>query len=107
MFRKSIRNIGNGGEDKVRGKRLRSVALGMLCMTALCVPHYARAEIPAPPAACKDLQAKYPQFKGKTLVNAVNPHTPGYEALDPKDPSNLSASTSISARSSAAVSASP
>ncbi len=33
------------------------------------------------------MQAKYPQFKGKTLVDAVNPHTPGYEALDPEDPS--------------------
>jgi polar amino acid transport system substrate-binding protein len=39
------------------------------------------------PAACADLQAKYPALKGKTLVNAVNPHTPGYEALDPADPS--------------------
>ena len=38
-------------------------------------------------ATCKELQAKYPQFKGKTLVDAVNPHTPGYEALDPQDPS--------------------
>jgi polar amino acid transport system substrate-binding protein len=36
---------------------------------------------------CKQLQAKYPQFKGKILVDAVNPHTPGYEALDPEDPS--------------------
>ena len=33
------------------------------------------------------LQGQYPQFKGKALVNAVNPYTPGYEALDPKDPS--------------------
>ena len=41
----------------------------------------------AAPAGCADLQAKYPSLKGKTLVNAVNPHTPGYEALDPKDPS--------------------
>jgi polar amino acid transport system substrate-binding protein len=73
---------------KVEDKgRWRSVALGILCVTALSLPHYALAEIPAAPAACKDLQAKYPQFKGKTLVNAVNPHTPGYEALDPKDPS--------------------
>ena len=30
---------------------------------------------------------KYPDWKGKTLVNAINPHTPGYEAIDPKDPS--------------------
>ncbi|HEY0123239.1 MAG TPA: ABC transporter substrate-binding protein [Rhizobium sp.] len=40
-----------------------------------------------PPAACADLQAKYPSLKGKVLVNAINPHTPGYEALDPNDPS--------------------
>ena len=33
------------------------------------------------------LQAKYPQFKGKTLINAINPHTPSSEALDPNDPS--------------------
>jgi polar amino acid transport system substrate-binding protein len=39
------------------------------------------------PEACAALQAKYPSLKGKTLVNAVNPHTPGYEALDPNDPS--------------------
>jgi polar amino acid transport system substrate-binding protein len=39
------------------------------------------------PEACAALQAKYPSFSGKTLVNAVNPHTPGYEALDPNDPS--------------------
>ncbi len=34
---------------------------------------------------CKQLQAEYPQFKGKTLVDTVNPHTPGYEALDRED----------------------
>ena len=39
------------------------------------------------PKACAALQAKHPSLSGKTLVNAVNPHTPGYEALDPKDPS--------------------
>ncbi|MBN9672067.1 ABC transporter substrate-binding protein [Labrenzia aggregata] len=38
------------------------------------------------PAACADLQAKYPSLKGKTLVNAINPHTPGYESIDPNDP---------------------
>jgi polar amino acid transport system substrate-binding protein len=37
--------------------------------------------------ACTALQAKYPSLNSKTLVNAVNPHTPGYEALDPDDPS--------------------
>ena len=39
------------------------------------------------PEACAALQAKYPSLGGKTLVNAVNAHTPGYEALDPNDPS--------------------
>ncbi|MDX6328847.1 MAG: polar amino acid transport system substrate-binding protein [Streptomycetaceae bacterium] len=38
-------------------------------------------------AACKQLQTTYPTLKGKTFTNAINPHTPGYEALDPKDPS--------------------
>lgn len=38
-------------------------------------------------SACQALQAKYPASKGRTLVDAVNPHTPGYEALDPNDPS--------------------
>ncbi|MBY3223489.1 ABC transporter substrate-binding protein [Rhizobium laguerreae] len=38
------------------------------------------------PAACADLQAKYPTLKGKTLVNAINPHTPGYETIDPNNP---------------------
>jgi len=37
--------------------------------------------------ACTALQAKYPSLKGVTLVDALNPHTPGYEALDPNDPS--------------------
>jgi polar amino acid transport system substrate-binding protein len=46
------------------------------------------ADVLSPPTAdCAALQAKYPQFKGKTLVNAINPHTPGYETIDPKDPS--------------------
>ncbi|RXZ36856.1 ABC transporter substrate-binding protein [Oxalobacteraceae bacterium CAVE-383] len=47
--------------------------------------HAASADIAAS-AACKALQAKYSQFNGKTLTNAINPHTPGYEALDPQDP---------------------
>jgi polar amino acid transport system substrate-binding protein len=37
--------------------------------------------------ACAKLQTTYPELKGKTFTNALNPHTPGYEALDPKDPS--------------------
>ena len=70
-------------------KRWLPAALGLLCAVGLSLPvtQPAHAEAMAAPAACKALQAKYPQFKGKTLVNAINPHTPGYEALDPKDPS--------------------
>ena len=60
---------------------------GALCIMTFSGTQHAAAEAMTPPAACKALQAKYPQFKGKTLVNAINPHTPGYEALDPKDPS--------------------
>jgi len=38
-------------------------------------------------AACKQLQSGNPDLVGKTFTNATNPHTPGYEALDPNDPS--------------------
>jgi polar amino acid transport system substrate-binding protein len=67
----------------------RGVALvaGMLSIMAVSAPIQARAEAVTPPATCAALQAKYPELKGKTLVNAINPHTPGYESLDPKDPS--------------------
>ncbi|MCS0502761.1 ABC transporter substrate-binding protein [Ancylobacter sp. GSK1Z-4-2] len=41
----------------------------------------------AMPDGCAALQTKYPDLKGKTLTNAVNPHTPGYETIDPQDPS--------------------
>jgi len=40
----------------------------------------------AAPAACAALQEKFPDWKGKALINAINPHTPGYEAIDPNDP---------------------
>lgn len=63
------------------------VVLGILCVVSVAAPGPALAELPAAPAACKALQAKYPKLKGATLVDAINPHTPGYEALDPKDPS--------------------
>ena len=59
------------------------LTLGVATFTLL-PGHAAQAETPA---ACAALQEKYPEWKGKTLVNAVNPHTPGYEALDPNDPS--------------------
>lgn len=63
------------------------VVLGVLCLAAICAPRAALAADAEMPAACKELQAKYPKLKGVTLVDALNPHTPGYEALDPKDPS--------------------
>jgi polar amino acid transport system substrate-binding protein len=65
-------------------RRLTQVALlGAFVVGGVNAPISAKA---AAPAACAALQAKYPDWKGKTLVNAINPHTPGYEAIDPKDP---------------------
>jgi polar amino acid transport system substrate-binding protein len=66
--------------------RAAAVAFAVLGLAVLALPRPARAA-DAPSPACQALQAKYPQLKGKTLVDAVNPHTPGYEALDPQDPS--------------------
>lgn len=70
---------------------MHAIRLSSLCLALgalLLAPFATRPGHAAePPAACQSLQAKYPQFKGKTLVDAVNPHTPGYEALDPQDPS--------------------
>ena len=62
-------------------------ALSLAGMSGVAAPQPAAAAALAAPAACQALQAKYPQFKGQALVDAVNPHTPGYEALDPQDPS--------------------
>ncbi len=62
-------------------------ALSLAGMSGVAAPQPAAAATLAAPAACQALQAKYPQFKGQALVDAVNPHTPGYEALDPQDPS--------------------
>lgn len=61
----------------------RNAALGALLFAGVCAPISASAA----PAGCAALQAKYGDLKGKTLVNAINPHTPGYEAINPKDPS--------------------
>ena len=63
---------------------LRNAALTAFLVAGIWAPTSAQA---AAPAGCAALQTKYPQFKGKQLVNAINPHTPGYEAIDPKDPS--------------------
>jgi polar amino acid transport system substrate-binding protein len=65
--------------------RMRGVAIAAcVLMVAATAAHAEAAKVPA---ECTALQAKYPQFKGKALVNAINPHTPGYETIDPKDPS--------------------
>src|ERR1700724_3011327 len=70
--------------DRARlARRSRNVAAGIACLIVLAISGQARAA----PAGCAALQAKYPAWKGKKLVNAINPHTPGYEAIDPKDPS--------------------
>jgi polar amino acid transport system substrate-binding protein len=58
-------------------------ALGAIVAASILMPMGSDAA----PAGCAALQAKYPDLKGKTLVNAINPHTPGYEAIDPMDPS--------------------
>lgn len=69
----------------VRLRRLLATALGTVAL-ALGAAGAAHAEVFPTPGECAALQAKYPQFKGKTLVNAINPHTPGYETIDPKNP---------------------
>jgi polar amino acid transport system substrate-binding protein len=63
----------------------RKVALGATIAVGLVAGAPLSAQAAAP-AACAALQEKYPDWKGKTLVNAINPHTPGYETIDPKDP---------------------
>jgi polar amino acid transport system substrate-binding protein len=72
----------------VTARRLGAV-FGFICFVAAFVPQAqaATAALPAAPVSCQALQAKYPMLKGQTLIDAVNPHTPGYEALDPDDPS--------------------
>lgn len=59
-----------------------------LLLFGFCLSAARAADLPAMPTTCMALQSHYPQLKGKTLVDAVNPHTPGYEALDPQDPSH-------------------
>jgi polar amino acid transport system substrate-binding protein len=74
---------GRGPRNLIRG------ALALFVTLAVCGATSGTAVAAAafPTKACAALQAKYPGLKGKTLVDALNPHTPGYEALDPQDPS--------------------
>jgi polar amino acid transport system substrate-binding protein len=69
----------------VSGRKCLSLVGGAI-MALAGLSGNAQAAASAPPEACKALQAKYPQFKGKALVNAINPHTPGYETIDPANP---------------------
>lgn len=74
--------------DWARGRLM--LALGSLvCLLGVGVaqPALAAETLPPVPISCAKLQAEYPAFKGKTIVDALTPHTPGYEALNPKDPS--------------------
>ena len=69
----------------VRLRRLLATALGTVAL-ALGAAGAAHAEVFPTPSECAALQAKDPQVKGKTLDNAIKPHTPGYETIDPKNP---------------------
>ncbi|WP_210593963.1 ABC transporter substrate-binding protein [Streptomyces sp. GESEQ-35] len=63
-----------------------SLALVTACGAGSTANSTAPAATATVSSACKQLQATHPDLKGKTLTNAINPHTPGYEAIDPKDP---------------------
>lgn len=39
------------------------------------------------PSVCHALQHKFPEFRGKVLTQALTPYTPGYESLNPQNPS--------------------
>src|SRR5450432_1416207 len=67
-----------------RARRACLAALGAIVTACVSIPIGAHA---ATPAGCAALQTKYPDLKGKTLVHAINPNTPGYEEIEPKDPS--------------------
>jgi polar amino acid transport system substrate-binding protein len=74
--------------EKLNARQIFLSAAALMWLAVVALPGLAHAAMPKfPTKECKALQAKYPDWKGKTLVNAINPHTPGYEALDPKDPS--------------------
>jgi polar amino acid transport system substrate-binding protein len=80
LYRTERRAVRKAGLGAVVAAQIILLAAG-----ALTVLPSARATAKTP-EACAALQAKYPSLNGKTLVNAVNAHTPGYEALDPDDP---------------------
>ena len=73
------------GEARRASLPWRRAALGAIVAVGVAGV-FAPVGAQALPAGCAALKEKYPDWKGKTLVNAINPHTPGYEAIDPKDP---------------------
>ncbi len=84
----NVKNSGHPTRARMKISGWLSATFGIFCLAASFAPHAASAQgAPKLPEACTQLQAKYPSLKGKTLIDAVNPHTPGYEALDPNDPS--------------------
>lgn len=76
-----------GTASRGQRRRWRGIALLASWLVLGALPLASQAAQAGLPASCDALQAKYPAWKGKNLVNAINPHTPGYEALDPNDPS--------------------
>jgi polar amino acid transport system substrate-binding protein len=64
-----------------------SVVLLTACGAGSTATTAAPASTATVSSACQKLQTTYPALKGKTFTDAINPHTPGYEALDPNDPS--------------------
>ncbi|ATA23266.1 ABC transporter substrate-binding protein [Brenneria goodwinii] len=68
-------------------KNLKSVILSGLLLGSALLSSTVFAASVADSEVCKSLRAENPELQGKTLINALNPHTPGYEALDPNDPS--------------------
>ena len=67
------------------------VAIALLagCASATATPaaeDSAYADL-ASSEACVDLRTEHPALDGTTLTNAINPYTPGYETINPDNPS--------------------
>jgi polar amino acid transport system substrate-binding protein len=77
--------LGAGTRPGAGSSWLRLVALAAVIFHG--VPSGPAAAASEAPAACKMLRQQNAELGGKVLVDAINPHTPGYEALDPDDPS--------------------
>lgn len=71
-------------------KNLKTVILSGLFLGITLLSSSVFAASVTDSTVCKSLRAENPDLQGKTLINAINPHTPGYEALDPKDPNKYS-----------------